>query len=260
MLRNIPATIALLCTSALLHAQCLPDQVQDQWNGGTSERNLPGYYEWQSFTAEVTGALCGIDVLFCNINVPVVGTGTLQVFAGEGIGGALLASQAVNVDGSATAVNLPFWANWMLTAPPNLEAGAVYTLQFIPTQGGGLPDPYLIQITLPGLYPGGQCFNLGADGDIAFRTLMDASVLGVEPGQPMPGMRIHPNPAGDQVTVITATDVSELMILNSGGQVLRRSRVNAPLMVMETADLPAGAYWVRMIGGRGAEVVRMMKQ
>ena len=260
MQRVFLGLLTLLLTSGPLTAQCLPDQVQEQWNGGTSERNLPGYYEWQSFTAGSTGALCGIDVLFCNINVPVVGSGTLKVFAGQGIGGALLASQTVNVDGSATALNLPFWANWSLAAPPNVEAGSMYTLQFIPTQGGGLPDPYLIQITLPGLYPGGHCFNLGTDGDIAFRTHVDAASLSVVPATDVQGMQVFPNPATDRITVITPMGSREVMLINGCGQVVRRSPVRAPMLVVEVADLPAGPYGVHVVGEGRTAVARVMKQ
>ena len=260
MQRVFLGLLTLLLTSGPLTAQCLPDQVQEQWNGGTSERNLPGYYEWQSFTAGSTGALCGIDVLFCNINVPVVGTGTVKVFTGEGLGGTLLASQAVNVDGSASALNQPFWANWSLVAPPNVEAGSMYTLQFIPTQGGGLPDPYLIQITLPGLYPGGHCYNLGTDGDIGFRTHVDAAALSVERADAAQGMQVHPTLATDRITVLTAPHAAEVALINSSGQVLRRSRVNAPMMVLDVADLPAGPYWVRLASDHCVEVVRVQKQ
>lgn len=259
MQRVFPCLLILLLSGGRLTAQCLPDQVQEQWNGGTSERNLPGYYEWQSFTAGSTGALCGIDVLFCNINVPVVGTGTLKVFTGEGLGGTLLAPQAVNVDGSATALNLPFWANWALEVPPNVEAGSIYTLQFIPTQGGGLPDPYLIQITLPGLYPGGHCFNLGTDGDIGFRTHVDAAALSVERAVAAPAMQVYPTLATDRITVLTSVNSADVALINSSGQVVRRSRVSAPMMDLDVADLPAGPYWVRMVSDGGAVVARVMK-
>lgn len=57
---------------------CTLDQSLLLWNGGTSERILPGYYEWQSFTAGMTGTLCEIDLMLGNSNIKLNGTGTLK--------------------------------------------------------------------------------------------------------------------------------------------------------------------------------------
>lgn len=77
------------------NGQCPIDQSQLLTNGGVSARNLPGYYEGQTFTAGATGLLCEIDLLMTNT---MTGTGTLNIFSGSGISGTLLATESVNVN------------------------------------------------------------------------------------------------------------------------------------------------------------------
>ena len=180
---SLSKTKKILCIAALLIFiftqkvfSLTLDQNQPQWNGGTSERNLPGYYEWQSFTAGISGSLSKIDLMFCNTNVKVNGTGTLKVYTGQGTTGTLLLTQSVSVNGTAYNFNQPFWQSWNLNTTPNITVGSLYTFQFIPTQGGGLTDPYLIQIYLPSIYAGGQNYNLGTLGDCTFRTYVNTSL------------------------------------------------------------------------------------
>ncbi|HET6991211.1 MAG TPA: hypothetical protein VFJ43_07810, partial [Bacteroidia bacterium] len=71
---------AITGLSTIVSAQCTLDQNQPMNNGGTSERNLPGYYDWQSFTAGISGALCEVDVLYCNTNVHLAGSGILKIY------------------------------------------------------------------------------------------------------------------------------------------------------------------------------------
>jgi hypothetical protein len=50
-----------------------------------------------------------------------------------------------------------------------VTAGQVYTWEIIPIQGGGLPDPYGVQVSGPAnTYVGGQC-EFGATLDDVFR-------------------------------------------------------------------------------------------
>ncbi len=258
MLRTPAFLLLLIARSA--SAQCTMDQVQDQWNGGTSERNLPGYSEWQSFTAGESGALCEVDLLFCNINVPVIGTGTLNVFAGEGTAGTLLATQPVSVNGSATPLNLPFWAQWSLANGPQLEMDSVYTVQFVPTLGGGLPDPYLIQIQLPGSYAGGHCYNLGTQGDLAFRTFASAVATGSAALTGPARSVVFPVPARERVFLRMPATASRLDILDANGALVRSLRPTRELSDIDVQDLRPGVYILRAIGPLGSEHMRFVKE
>ena len=174
--------LAFLMTagSAFNHVSaCFTDQKMETWNGGTSERNLPGYSEWQSFTAGASAGLCQIDLMFCNSNNILYGKGMLRIFEGTGIAGKLLGTQSVMVDGRAYAQNKIFWQSWVLTNIVPVHYNNVYTFQFIPVQGGGLPDPYLIQVNTNDAYPGGR--NSQRDTwDNPFRTHLNEAVLPVD--------------------------------------------------------------------------------
>jgi hypothetical protein len=145
---------------------CNLDQSQLLYNSGTSARNLLDYTVFQTFTAGITGTLCRIDMGFFNT---MTGTETLKIFAGSGILGTLLQSQTVTVSGSGT-----FFQTFNVSAP--VTAGQVYTFQFIPTQGGGLPDPYGVQCNLPSAYSSGEYFitdpsgTYNMNGDLVFKT------------------------------------------------------------------------------------------
>ena len=174
------ALISCILLTQTAKAACILDQNQPTYDGGTSERNLAGYYEWESFTAGVTGQLCEIDLLFCNSSTKLNGTGTLKIYTGTGTVGTLLTTQTVTVNGTSYATNTVFWQQWTVTVPPSVTATQVYTFQFIPTVGGGLPDPYLIEINIPNVYAGGHNYNLGTAGCCAFKTYVTASVLPIQ--------------------------------------------------------------------------------
>jgi hypothetical protein len=140
------------------------DQKDTVYNSGMSARNLPGYSFWQSFTAGITGTLNQIDIgFFNNIN----GVGTLKFYSGTGTGGTLLDSHAVNVSCPSGSCLLGFTENISITA------GNIYTLDFIP--GTGMPDPYGVQVDIPGSYPGGTFALVDPSGtypqwDLVFKT------------------------------------------------------------------------------------------
>ncbi len=176
---NIMSLLVVLVLSAngvmSLAQSCTVDQSLLTWNGGTSERNLPGYYEWQSFTSGMTGTLCEVDLMFGNSNIKLNGTGTLKIYTGTGIAGSLLASQPVTVNGTAYNINTNFWQSWIVNSPPNVVAGSVYTFQFIPTVSGGLPDPYIIVVNTTNPYAGGRN-SQAANFDNPFKTFVKTAL------------------------------------------------------------------------------------
>lgn len=242
------------------NAQCALDQNQPLWNGGTSERNLPGYFDWQSFTAGMSGGLCQVDVLFCNTTTLLVGTGTLNIYDGTGIAGTLLTSQAVNVNGSATAINIPFWQNFTINVPPNVVLGQIYTWQFIPTVGGGLTDPYLIQINIPDVYAGGVSYNFGTGGDITFRTNVDPtmSIKGIHNGN---GFAVYPNPATDMITISAneGLENNSYSISDQLGRVVLTGEISSESQIINIADLAKGVYFLK-IGEGNQAMIKVVKE
>ncbi|HYV92508.1 MAG TPA: hypothetical protein VE978_12010 [Chitinophagales bacterium] len=150
------------------------DQQQLVYNGGMSARNLAGYSEWQSFTAGMTGNLCQIKMGFFNA---INGSGTFKVFSGSGTTGPLLQSQSASISVSG--------GNYMVTfnVSASVTSGQVYTFQFIP--GAGIPDPYGVQVQVPGTYAGGQMGLVDPSGtyfpgfDLVFQTYV-CTVLPIE--------------------------------------------------------------------------------
>lgn len=145
----LPANPTISCNGDSVKLCAVPlandiDQSQTSYTGGTSARTLPGYSIFQSFTAGVTGTMIEIDMGFFN---HISGSGTLKVFRGTDTTGTLLSTQAVNVNCPSGNCILPFPVNVPITA------GISYTFQFIP--GAGIPDPYGVQVQVPGTYPGG---------------------------------------------------------------------------------------------------------
>ncbi len=251
---------ALMGLNDFANAQCALDQNQPVWNGGTSERNLPGYYDWQSFTSGISGALCQVDVLFCNTTTLLVGTGTLNIYDGTGIGGTLLTSQPVNVNGTIAATNTPFWQDFTIIAPPNVVNGQVYTWQFIPTVGGGLTDPYLIQVNIPDVYAGGVSYNFGTGGDITFRTSVDVSTdvnsIGNENN-----FAVFPNPASDVITVngISNFSTASYFISDQLGRIVLTGELNALSSTINISELSRGIYFLK-IGVQNRQMIKVVKE
>jgi len=156
--------ISLHLLSHLSSSQILYQQ-QLVYNGGTSARNLPGYSEWQSFTAGMSGTMCQIKMGFFNY---INGTGTLKIFSGFGTAGALKQSQSVSVYCPSGNCMITFNVSVVITS------GQIYTFQFIP--GAGIPDPYGVQVAVPGTYSGGQMALVDPSGtyypgfDLVFQT------------------------------------------------------------------------------------------
>jgi hypothetical protein len=119
-------------------AQAILDQQQIFYDGGISALTDPGYSEWQSFRAGVTGELSLIEAGFFN---DISGDGFLQIYVGEGTQGSLL--QSVSVPVVSTTQSSVSWNSWSVSAP--VLAGLQYTFNFVPNEAT-MPNPYGIAI------------------------------------------------------------------------------------------------------------------
>lgn len=108
---------------------------------------------WQSFTPAISGILSRIDIDIGGCTAPY--SGTLTVYAGEGIGGQVLCSRPVSGPYAHA------WRFYSLTAPVTVVAGQKYTFGF--TAGVALG------ISLSDTYSGGTT-NMGVGYDTAFKT------------------------------------------------------------------------------------------
>lgn len=128
-------------------AACLVDQVQDQWN------STSGGFRWQSFTAGESGLLCRVDVNTAN----ALDDATLAIYAGEGLAGAVLHTQSVDLGADVSQIPID--------APVELASGETYTIHFEEITAWRLQtgDPY-----------GGGVGNINPDVDFWFRTHVDA--------------------------------------------------------------------------------------
>ena len=228
-------------------AQCSNiDQSQLIYNGGMSARNLPGYSEWQSFTSGTTGTLCQIDMGFFNF---MSGTGTFNIYSGTGTGGTLLQTQPVTVAGTGN-----FFHTFLTSVP--VTSGAIYTFHFIPIQGGGLPDPYGVQVQSPGSYSGGELNIVDPSGtyptgfDMVFKTYVSSSTGIATADTPSLTLNAFPNPFSQETTLEFSGNLKEATLIifdNLGREVLVYKNINGSQIVISKDELKEGIYFVKLM-------------
>jgi len=97
----------------------------------------------------------------------MTGTATLNIYSGTGNGGTLLYSAGVTISGAGN-----FWQTFIISPTVAVNGGSVYTYEVVPIQGGGLPDPYGVQVAGPvNNYVGGQN-EMGGGWDEVFKVYL----------------------------------------------------------------------------------------
>ena len=130
---------------------------QSQTVGGWSAGGLD---QWQSFTAGRTGLLTRLDLNVGSGLVNAAQAGVLQIYAGEGTGGPLLATQEVIFE-----YKLNEYQTFQFSTPAFVQAGSLYTYRFsIPQINVGW-----VYLNLNNPYPNGQCSS-HPGADYLFRT------------------------------------------------------------------------------------------
>lgn len=246
MKKCIPVfVISLMITSIFpAHSQTL-DQSQLNYNAGTSARTLPGYSHFQSFTAGLTGTLVQIDMGVFNF---INGIGTLIIYSGSDTTGTVLQTTTVSV-------NCPSgncFANFPVSAP--VTAGQVYCFRFIP--GAGMPDPYGVQVEVPGTYAGGEFVIIDPSGvystgfDQVFRTyVLEATGINQAEINKI-DFTISPNPFSENTIIHFDKVVSncEIQLYNGFGQTINLiKQFSGEHFILEKGDLPSGIYFVRIL-------------
>jgi len=129
----------------------------------THDYDTLGSYEtnsvWQSFTAGVTGSMTSVALEFPG--GPETTPATLEIYSGEGTGGALLSTQPALITGG--------WSTYHLVSAASVTATQQYTISITAT------DLYYLFIrgSDNGGYAGGR-FSQSANEDACFKTFVDA--------------------------------------------------------------------------------------
>lgn len=217
------------------------DQSQLQYDAAQSARNLPGWSTWQSFTAGLTGTLSQIDQGFVN---PMTGAATLNIYTGNGTEGDLLYTAGVTISGTGI-----FWSTFIIASPVNITAGQMYTWEVVPTQGGGLPDPYAVQVTWDTTsYPDGES-TAGVGFDYVFRTFVTLTVGVASIDVRSSETGISPNPFSTETVLRTDALLQNatLTMYNAQGQQVRQmGHLTGQTIKLQRGNLPSGIYSMRL--------------
>ncbi len=217
------------------------DQSQLQYDAAQSARNLPGWSIWQSFTAGITGTLSQIDQGFVN---PMSGMATLNIYTGSGLDGDLLYTAGVTISGTGT-----FWSTFLIATPVDITAGEMYTFEIVPIQGGGLPDPYAVQVCWDTTSYTDGVSTAGVGYDYVFRTFVTLTV-GVEFMDVRSSeTTIYPNPFYTVTTLRTDAVLQNatLTIYNAQGQQVRHmDHLRGQTIMLHRGSLPTGVYSLRL--------------
>jgi photosystem II stability/assembly factor-like uncharacterized protein len=72
-------------------------------------------------------------------------------------------------------------------------------------------------------------------------------------------LKIYPNPANDNITIETPT-LGSISILNINGQQLHQQEITEPNTTIDVSNFPNGVYLVKLIGEKGVQVGKFIKQ
>lgn len=145
----VPMALAVPGVNFAAAAGEVLDQQQTGSMGGVSAIST-----WQSFTASITGQLSRIEIRQLGGDPA---TGTLELYRGQGIGGALLSTRPVNLLSANQTTSV------IIDPPVQVTAGQVYTFR---TQFANAPT-FLLQLF--DTYFGGIS-SAGSDTDLWFKT------------------------------------------------------------------------------------------
>ena len=217
------------------------DQSQLQYDAAQSARNLQYSSTWQSFTAGITGTLYQIDQGFVN---PMAGVATLNIYTGNGTEGDLLYTEGVTISGTGV-----FWSSFLISSPVGISAGQMYTFEVVPLQGGGLPDPYAVQVTWDTTaYTDGES-TAGVGFDYVFRTFVTLTVGVSAMDVRSSETKIYPNPFSTETALRTDAVLqnASLTIYNAQGQQVRQmDHLTGQTIMLHRGSLPSGLYSLRL--------------
>ncbi|HMS69586.1 MAG TPA: hypothetical protein PKD18_15680 [Saprospiraceae bacterium] len=115
-------------------------------------------FNWQSFTAGVTGFLTRVDLFLTTPHPIFPHPGTIKIFMGEGTSGSLLSTTAVTFQNSIT------FQSFILSSFPTVVAGNKYTIEFTAINLDSTPElPWVYSHTLDPYQDGRSDINVSTD-------------------------------------------------------------------------------------------------
>jgi photosystem II stability/assembly factor-like uncharacterized protein len=101
------------------------------------------------------------------------------------------------------------------------------------------------------------------DFGIILKTTNGGNSLGVnDQSSTVNSLKIYPNPSLDNITIETSATPTkgELSILNLNGQELMTRHITQPTTTFDVSNLPSGVYEVKMVGEKGVQLGKFIKQ
>ena len=210
---------------------------QQQTTGANAAGSLD---QWQSFTAGQSGLLTKIALSVSSPVAPASSPGTIAIYAGEGTGGALLASAAVTFAAPHT------FQTFALPSPPLVTVGNQYTIRFtVPAITVGW-----VYLNPSNPYAGGRA-SPDPSWDYLFQTYVEPQINADQRGWPRPfDFPAIANAGGGDASDIGAFEVNVpvLSIALSGGNALLSWSTNYPGYALETSPSLNPSAWTLVPG------------
>jgi photosystem II stability/assembly factor-like uncharacterized protein len=77
--------------------------------------------------------------------------------------------------------------------------------------------------------------------------------------EPSESLQIYPNPSSGKITIETEIN-GQLSFLNLSGQELMKQTIRGHITTIDISALPGGLYLVKMVGGKGVQVRKIVKE
>jgi len=84
-------------------------------------------------------------------------------------------------------------------------------------------------------------------------------LTGIQSITVFPSIKVYPNPSSDRVIIETSCD-GHLSILNLKSQQLLQQEITEPTTTIDVSTLPGGVYVVKLVGKKGVQMGKFIKQ
>jgi hypothetical protein len=115
----------------------------------------------------------------------------------------------------------------------------------------------------PGISFGIQTLtNMGVSSSDLFLAKTDGTIVGVRAPDDLQGMTVRPNPAAGKIRVALPEGMKgrEIRILNAEGEEVIRQPATGSVAIVDISGLPAGVYFVKLLGEQAVQVTKFIRQ